>query len=644
MIVGTAGHIDHGKTALVKALTGVDTDRLKEEKARGISIELGFAYKPLGDKNAAGSTDASGVLGFVDVPGHERFVHHMIAGATGIDFVLLVIAADDGPMPQTREHLQILELLGLSRGVVALSKADRVSVERLRAAEGEVRAALAGSAFANVDIVPVSALEGTGVDALMQRIAGEAKRVAQRPAAGRFRLAIDRSFTLAGVGTVVTGTVFAGEAKVGDRLLVSPGGREVRVRSIHAQNRAAQAGRAGERCALNIAGPQFEKKNANRGDWVLDPAAHSPSSRIDVMLRLLPSEARSLRHLSTVHVHLGAAHLTGRVGILEGDSIEPGGEALVQLLLARPVGALAGDRVILRDAAATRTIGGGRVLDPFPPLRGSRRPERLAWLRAWADGGPQAALAAGLAQSKQAIDLARLALAANLRPEEASALFARLPLVRVKSGDTDLGFSRDAWNGWREAVLATLGAEHRRAPRELGPEREALRKKAAPDLGAVAFGALLDALRAEGLLTATGSWIHLPAHRVALAEGEERDWQAVRPLLEAKPLAPPRIDQIARQLGWKEQRVKALLHQLAKIGEVCIVSEERGYTRKAVRQIAAVVKKEAAGPEGVTAAQLRDAIGIGRNLVIDLLEFFDRVGFTRRVKDSHKLRDPQLFD
>jgi selenocysteine-specific elongation factor len=642
MIVGTAGHIDHGKTALVKALTGVDTDRLKEEKARGISIELGFAYKAL-EGGTGGQNGEADILGFVDVPGHERFVHHMIAGASGIDFVLLVIAADDGPMPQTREHLQILELLGLSRGVVVLSKADRVSAERLRAAEGEVRAALAGSAFANADIVPVSAIEGTGIDALMQRIADEARQVAHRAAAGRFRLAIDRSFTLAGVGTVVTGTVFAGEAKVGDRLLVSPGGREVRIRSIHAQNRAAQTGRAGERCALNIAGPQFEKKNANRGDWVLDPAAHAPSSRLDVMLKLLPSEAKSLKHLSTVHAHLGAAHLTGRVGILEGDSIEPGGEALVQLLLARPVGVLAGDRVILRDAAATRTIGGGRVIDPFPPLRGSRKPERLAWLRAWAAGGPEAALAAGIAQSREGIDLARFALAANLRPDEASALFARLPLVRVKSADADLGFSRDAWKLWRDALLATLAAEHRRAPRELGPEREALRKKATPDLGAVAFGAMLDELRAEGLLATTGAWIHLPTHRVALAEGEERDWQAVRELLEAKPLAPPRIDQIARQLGWKEPRVKALCHQLAKVGEVYLVSDERAYTRKSIRQIAAVVKKEAAGPEGVAAARLRDCLGIGRNLVIDLLEFFDRVGFTRRVKDSHKLRDPNMF-
>jgi len=637
MIVGTAGHIDHGKTSLVRALTGVDTDRLKEEKARGISIELGYAYKPLG------SDETAEVLGFVDVPGHERFVHHMIAGATGIDFVLLVIAADDGPMPQTREHLQILELLGLSRGLVALTKSDRVSAERLLAAEAEVRAALAGSAFEHAEILPVSAIDGSGLETLMQRISEEAMRVARRSAAGRFRLAIDRAFTLSGVGTVVTGTAFAGEVKVGDKLLVSPGGREVRVRSIHAQNRAAQVGRAGERCALNIAGPQFEKKNARRGDWVVDPAAHAPSNRLDLMLKLLPSEARKLKHLATAHVHLGAVHLTGRVSMLESDAIEPGSEALVQLILARPIGALAGDRVILRDAAATRTIGGGRVLDPFPPLRGGRKPERLAWLRAAAEGGPEAALSVAIAQSTQGVDLARFALASNLQPEEASSLYAHLPLVRVKTGDADLGFSRDTWNGWRDGVLATLAAEHRRAPRELGPEREALRKMATPDLGATAFGALLDELRAEGRIAASGSWIHLPAHSVGLGDTEKRDWEAVRPLLEAKPYAPPRFDQVARELGWKDQRVKSLYHQLAKVGEVYLVSDERAYTRKAIQQLAAVMRKEAAGPDGIKAAQFRDAIGIGRNLVIDLLEFFDRVGFTRRVKDAHKLRDPNLL-
>jgi selenocysteine-specific elongation factor len=638
MIVGTAGHIDHGKTSLVKALTGVDTDRLKEEKARGISIELGYAYKPIGRGEGADE-----VLGFVDVPGHERFVHHMIAGATGIDFVLLVIAADDGPMPQTREHLQILDLLGLSRGVVALTKADRVSAERLREAEAEVRAALAQSAFAGAEIFPVSAIEGSGVEALMRRIAQEAARVAQRPGTGRFRLAIDRAFTLPGVGTVVTGTAFAGEVKVGDRLLVSPGGREVRVRTIHAQNRPAQLGRAGQRCALNIAGPQFEKKDTSRGDWVLDPGAHAPTNRLDVTLKILPSEPRKLKHLTTVHVHLGAAHLTGRVSVLEGDAVEPGGEALAQLILSRPVGALAGDRVILRDASASRTIGGGRVLDPFPPLRGSRKPERLALLRAWAKDGAEGALAAALAQSKEGVDLARFALAANLLPDEAAALYARLPLVRVRTGDADLGFSRDAWNARREAVLAAVAAEHRRVPRELGPEREALRRKAAPDLGTVAFGALLDELRAEGRLSVTGAIVHLPTHKVGLGDAEQRDWAAVRPLLEAKPFAPPRFDQVARQLGWKDQRVKSLYHQLAKVGELYLVSDDRGYTRKAVQELAAVLRKEADRPEGITAAQFRDAIGIGRNLVIDLLEFFDRVGFTRRVKDAHKLRDPNLL-
>jgi selenocysteine-specific elongation factor len=287
MIIGTAGHIDHGKTALVKALTGVDCDRLKEEKTRGITIDLGFAYLPVG---------AGMVLGFVDVPGHERFVHTMLAGAGGIDFALLVIAADDGVKPQTLEHLAIIDLLGVGRGLVALTKVDLVTPERLAVVEGETKEALAGTVMEDVDILHVSALTGQGVEVLRAHLTAEAVQESDRSAEGRFRLAVDRVFTLSGVGVVVTGTVLSGSVRIGDRVLISPSGLPARVRSVHAQNRQVEMGRAGDRCALNLADHGISTEAIRRGDMVLDPELHAPTDRIDARLRLLPSEAKPIGH------------------------------------------------------------------------------------------------------------------------------------------------------------------------------------------------------------------------------------------------------------------------------------------------------------------------------------------------------------
>ena len=315
MIVGTAGHIDHGKTALVRALTGVDTDRLKEEKTRGISIDLGFAYLPAGDRD---------VVGFVDVPGHEKFVRNMLAGATGIDFVLLVVAADDGVMPQTMEHLAIVDLLGISHGIVALSKVDLVPPARREQVIQEIRDRLSGTRLAHIDIAPVSAVTGDGVTELREKIFSAARNFKARVAQGRFRLAVDRCFTLTGVGTIVTGTVQSGAVGIGDPVIISPSGLSARVRSIHAQNRPAERGQAGERCALNLAGDGITKNSIRRGDVVLDPELHAPTDRIDATLRLLPSEAKSASQWLPVRLYHGAAEIDARIALLEDAPIRPG--------------------------------------------------------------------------------------------------------------------------------------------------------------------------------------------------------------------------------------------------------------------------------------------------------------------------------
>ena len=300
MIIGTAGHVDHGKTTLVKALTGVDADRLAEEKRRGITIDLGYAY-----------TDG---LGFVDVPGHERFVHTMLAGASGIDAALLVIAADDGVMPQTREHVQILDLLGIERCVVALSKAD-LAPERVASVAEEARSLLARTALRDAPVLPVSAVSGKGIEALRAALLELGPR--ERDTEGYPRLAVDRAFTLRGAGLVLTGTLVAGTIQADDRLKLSPSGLDLRVRGLHAENRPAEAARAGQRVALNIAGPKLSKEVVARGDWVLHPEVHAPTAALDARIRLLADEAGPLRANTPVHLHLGAAHVTARVATLD---------------------------------------------------------------------------------------------------------------------------------------------------------------------------------------------------------------------------------------------------------------------------------------------------------------------------------------
>ncbi|NQC77816.1 selenocysteine-specific translation elongation factor, partial [Pseudomonas aeruginosa] len=358
MIVGTAGHIDHGKTSLLRALTGIEGDRRPAERQRGITIDLGYLYADLGDGSPTG---------FIDVPGHERFVHNMLAGASGIDCVLLVVAADDGLMPQTREHLAIVELLGIRRALVALTKIDRVEPQRVQQVQTQVEHLLASGPLARSPIFPLSSSTGEGVAALREALGGLAGEVRERSREGYFRLAVDRAFRVAGSGIVVTGTAFSGQVAVGDELLLGNAGRPVRVRGLHAQNRPAQQAWAGQRVALNIAGERLALEQIQRGDWLLQAALHAPTTRVDIDFRLLPDELRDFTHWTPVHLHLGTQDVTGRLALLEGEQLEPGHRAFAQLVLNAPIQALHGDRLVLRDQSAQRTLGGGRVLDGAAP-------------------------------------------------------------------------------------------------------------------------------------------------------------------------------------------------------------------------------------------------------------------------------------
>jgi len=625
MIVGTAGHIDHGKSTLVKALTGVDCDRLKEEKARGITLDLGYAYAD------------EGRLGFVDVPGHERLVHNMLAGATGIDFVLLVVAADDGPMPQTREHLAIVDLLDLRRGAVALTKVDAVAPERRAAARAEVAALLAGTALEGAPVFEVSATQGEGVAALHDHLLSEPGRLAARAAAGGFRHAIDRCFTLQGVGLVVTGTAFSGRIAVGDAVTITPPGLAARVRGIHAQDRSAQSGRAGERLALNLAG-DFGKEDVSRGMWVVGPALHAPISRFHARLRVPAAAEAPVRHWMPVHVHLGAADILGRVALLEGEALAPGEAMLAEVILEKPAGALWGDHFILRDASATRTLGGGRVLDIFPPTRHKRAPERLDFLRLLEQPDPAPALAHALARQPAGTRLDRYALNRNLAADEAQALWRGMGLVVVYEADGRSGFSQENWLALRARLLEAARAEHERAPDMMGVERDRLRRLTLPTLSRAAFDRLTFELLDSGELAQSGSWLHLPGHRAALAATDADLWRTLRPLLEAALYNPPRVRDIAKATGIAEETVRGLMKRVARVGEAYPVAHDHYFSAVAVADLAGRVARLCGRDGTARAAALRDEIGGGRKVAIHILEFFDRVGYTRRVRDEHALR------
>jgi selenocysteine-specific elongation factor len=626
MIIGTAGHIDHGKTTLVRALTGVDTDRLKEEKARGISIELGYAYTPLANGE---------VLGFIDVPGHERLVHTMVAGACGIDFALLVVAADDGVMPQTREHVAILELLGVAQGAVALTKIDCVGRERPDEVDAQVKALLGSTAL---KAAPLFALDATAADhpgtsALRHHLQQMAAQTRARGDQGLFRLAVDRVFTLPGHGTVVTGTVFSGQVRAGDTVAVMPAGQSVRVRSIHAQNRAAEAGRAGERCALNLAG--IEKSAISRGDWLADPRALAPSARIDVRIDLLADSGAHLESWSPLHVHLGTTHRVAHVVLLEAAAPSAGESARVQLVFDTPICALPGDRFIVRDAQGRHTIGGGAVLDPFAPARQRRSLERRGFLAALECMLAGEGITPLLQQARFGMRICELVRLTGCPPE-------RLPLpsaaITIAAGGEQFVVLAAQWQALREGALSALRGFHADVPDEPGPDSGRLRRIALPDMPAALWRSLVDELARERLVLLSGAWLHLPEHSATLSESDQTLARKLQPLIAAGRFDPPWVRDLAAAVHEPEDRVREVLRKQVRQGGVYQVVRDLFYDRERIAELAEIVGAATRERGDINAARFRDTLGLGRKRAIQILEFFDRVGYTRRVRDAHVVR------
>jgi selenocysteine-specific elongation factor len=636
MIVGTAGHIDHGKTALVRALTGVGGDRLKEEKARGITIDLGFAFLPLPDGS---------ILGFIDVPGHERFVHTMVAGASGIDIALLVVAADDGVMPQTLEHLAILDLLHIGRGVIALTKADLATPERLAEVRAQIREATAGGVLDGAEILPVSSITGQGVDALRERLAAEARTLGERSADDRFRLAVDRVFTLSGIGVVVTGTVLSGAVRVKDQVQLSPSGLRARVRSLHAQNREVELGRAGDRCALNLAGEGITKDAIHRGDMVVDPFLHAPTDRIDARMTLLPGEPRPVDQWFPARLHHGAAEVGARIVLLEGEQLLPGCTADVQLVLSRPIAAAALDRFVLRDVSAQRTIGGGRLFDLRAPLRQRRTAERQAQRAALVMDDPQRAFAALLAAPPFVADLAAFARDRALSAAKLVDIAAELSPIIFQVGEEHIAVSQRQWQRFVTDLVERLQAFHTTNPDMQGMGREKLRLASQPRLPPAAFALALQHADLAGRIVRDGAFVRLPSHALQLSPEREASWRAIAPLLgDDARFRPPRVRDIAGMLRRPEQGVRELMKFAARLGLVDEVAHDHFFLRATVNEMVLIAADLAAhAADGrFTAAQFRDRLDIGRKVAIQILEFFDRQGVTLNHGTLRKIQTRYL--
>ncbi|MDI6843429.1 MAG: selenocysteine-specific translation elongation factor [Anaerosomatales bacterium] len=626
LVLGTAGHIDHGKSSLIKALTGTDPDRLPEEKERGVTIELGFAQLKLPSGRS---------MGVVDVPGHERFVRQMVAGATGIDVVLFVVAADDGIMPQTREHLAIVDLLGIPAGVVALTKADLVDEEWLELVAEDVRELIAGTSIAGAPIVPVSSKTGRGLDDLLAAIDAVAAETASRHADLPMRLPVDRVFTIAGAGTVVTGTLWSGVAERDAQVEVYPSGRRGRIRSVQVHGQGVEKARAGNRVALNLAG--LERDEVERGDVVAEPGSLAVTDRFDAYVTYLASEDKPFETGARVHVHHGTREVLGRVLLMDAEMLQPGEGGYAQLRLEEPLMPRYGDRFIIRRYSPMWTIGGGVVLDVLPPRRTRLKEHERELLEALRLGDLGSA-AVGLLRSRAVpMTSAQVAMALGLpRPQVADQL-NKAALERIKIGNETYFVTAEALTGLVEAVESELASFHEESPTATGISALALRDRVDRRLEPKVFDALVERAVAAGKATVAGGEIRHPqAASAALAE-EEAVRERLLALLAQQGLQPDGMAELATAASAPLDVVRRALTKLVASGEVVRVAPDLHFHAAAVeeakRRIVAYLREHGT----MLAKDARDITGSSRKYVVPLLEYFDAQGVTKREGDVRTL-------
>lgn len=633
LIIGTAGHIDHGKTSLIKALTGVDCDRLPEEKARGITIELGFANLEIPGKVR---------FGIVDVPGHERFVRTMVAGVAGMDIVILVVAADEGVMPQTREHLEICQLLGVKRGLVALTKSDLVAPDWLDLVREELREYLQGSFLESAPILAVSSRTGAGLDDLRQQLARMADEPVSRKSDGAFRLPIDRVFTVPGFGTIVTGTLLSGSIKVGDELEILPGMIKSRVRGIQSHGGKSEKGEAGERLAINLQG--VEHTAVSRGDTLVPQESYATTATADVLVSYLRSSRKALKHRATLRLHSATCEVPAQLILLDRDCLEPGDSCYAQLRLAKPALLLPGDPFVLRSYSPAATVGGGRVLDPAPPRRRRRSVEALALLAA-AAGGDHAAMVAGMISSTLLSGLPHADLVKrtgfSLKRLETilQPLLASGAIIQV-SRDPRIYIGGEAFSGLKDHLCKVVEMFLLQNPLKKGIGREELKSRLPKRSDGRFFTALLGALEKEGKLLTEHDIVKLPGNPDEASRENSAISTQLQLLLQQAGSEAPTLKELAENLKLPEKLLLGHLNLLAQEKKAVKVKSDIFHSPAAIDTVRARLIEFLKIHGEISPLEFREITGLSRKFMIPLLEYFDQEKLTIRVGDKRVLRRP----
>jgi len=625
LIIGTAGHVDHGKTVLISALTGIDTDRLKEEKKRGISIDLGFApFKLPGGR----------IAGVVDVPGHERFIHNMLAGAAGMDLVILVVDAAEGVMPQTREHLDILQLLGVKNGIVVITKIDLADEEWRELVVDEIREELKGTFLESAPIHPVSAIKGEGIEDLRRTIDDLTAGLEPRNASGPLRLPIDRSFVIAGFGTVVTGTLVQGSVRTGDTVAVVPPGREARVRNIQIHDQDVNEARAGSRVALNLSG--LDKDEVLRGSVVSSPGYYRPTELIDVNLELLPRAARSLKNLDPVHFFLGTDRCVARMLLLDRDELRPGESCLVQCRLDRGIVAERGDPYVIRSYSPMTTIGGGMVLDPYPEKHRRFRPEVIAHLEELKKA-PSAGGDAAFVWRK----LEELVVAGSDRLVKETRI-DRGTIEAILENDLQAGhveklagayIPADKLQEYEKVLLDQLENYHREHPLLPGISRARLKGILPRSFEQREYDALLSRLEEKKLISAKGDVVSLYDFEPDPSGKDKERLDRLNETYRLAWLQPPSVKAAMEKAEADPARRDELFGYLQDKGILVKINEELYFHHDAYREAISLLRRHFNSEETLTLAQFRDLADTSRKYAQALLEHFDQEKLTRRVED-----------
>ena len=618
-VIGTAGHVDHGKSTLVQALTGIDPDRLREEKERGMTIDLGFAWLRLPGGNE---------VSIVDVPGHERFINNMLAGVGGIDLALLVVAADESVMPQTREHLAILDLLKVRRGLVAVTKTDLVEDDWLALVMADVEDLLKGTTLEGSQVAAVSAATGEGLPELISGIEQLLLRTEPRKDLGRPRLPIDRSFTMSGFGTVVTGTLIDGSLSVGSEVELAPTGRTARIRGLQTHRQKLQTATPGSRVATNLVG--IAPEDINRGEVLTSTGWLRPTTALDVYLTVIPDSPRPIRHNASATVHTGSSEVVARVRLLEKEAAQPGESTWAQLKLERPLAAVKGDYFVIRSNQTT--VGGGNIVDPHARRHRRNHQPTLERLAVMERGSDREVLLKSIELSEPA-QFEALVNRANLQPSAARAELSEMASERlvVVLGDTAAGpgasiFTAAGWRSLADKARAFLEAYHKRFPLRKGAPKEELRSRLG--MGASVFGHSLTRMQEEGVLVEEGPVVRTPDHVRELPSAEREAADSYLRMLESNPYSPP-----------TDSRLDAdLLNLLVDEGQVVKVSETVVFAASAYKEMVERITEYIDGRGEITVADVRDMFGASRKYALVLLEHLDQQRVTRRVGDAHVLR------